>query len=132
MQVVGTYSPPFRPLSKLEDEEIVAMINRAAPDVLWVGLGAPKQEHWMHEHKNRLNVPVMVSVGAAFDMLSGRKRQAPRWMREHGLEWLFRLLQEPGRLWRRYLIYGAEFIFYLVLERLNWKKFGPTENTSEP
>jgi N-acetylglucosaminyldiphosphoundecaprenol N-acetyl-beta-D-mannosaminyltransferase len=123
VRVAGTYSPPFRPLSKKEDEEIIAMISRASPDVLWVGLGAPKQEYWMHEHRNKLSVPVMVSVGAAFDMLSGRKKQAPRWMREHGLEWLFRLCHEPRRLWRRYLIYGAQFIAYLVLESLGLKKF---------
>jgi N-acetylglucosaminyldiphosphoundecaprenol N-acetyl-beta-D-mannosaminyltransferase len=130
MQIVGTYSPAFRPLSKEEDEEIVAMISRAAPDVLWVGLGAPKQERWMHEHKNKLSAPVMVSIGAAFDMLSGRKKQAPRWMREHGLEWLFRFCQEPRRLWRRYLIYGTQFIFYVVLESLGLKKFPPPGETS--
>jgi N-acetylglucosaminyldiphosphoundecaprenol N-acetyl-beta-D-mannosaminyltransferase len=118
LNVVGTCSPPFRLLSAKEDEEIVEMINRAAPDVLWVGLGAPKQERWMHEHKTRLRVPVMVGVGAAFDMLSGRRKQAPRWMRENGLEWFFRLLQEPRRLWRRYLVYGAQFIAYLILKGL--------------
>jgi N-acetylglucosaminyldiphosphoundecaprenol N-acetyl-beta-D-mannosaminyltransferase len=94
------------------------MIDRAAPDVLWVGLGTPKQERWMHEHRTRLRVPVMVGVGAAFDMLSGRRKQAPRWMREHGLEWSFRLSQEPRRLWRRYLVYGTQFIAYLALESL--------------
>jgi N-acetylglucosaminyldiphosphoundecaprenol N-acetyl-beta-D-mannosaminyltransferase len=130
MRVAGTYSPPFRPLSEQEDDEIVAMISRAAPDVLWVGLGAPKQERWMHEHKQKLSVPVMVSVGAAFDWLSGRRRQAPPWMREHGLEWLFRLLQEPRRLWRRYLVYGVQFLFYLALESLKLKKFGPDTPTS--
>lgn len=123
IQVAGTFSPPFRPLSKGEDDEIVGMISRAAPDVLWVGLGAPKQERWMHEHKKRLNVPVIVGVGAAFDMISGRRRQAPRWMREHGLEWAFRLFQEPRRLWRRYLIYGTQFIVWIVLEGLDLKKF---------
>ncbi len=108
LNVVGTYSPPFRPLSAKEDEAMVEMMGRVAPDVLWVGLGAPKQERWMHEHKDRLRVPVIVGVGAAFDMLSGRRKQAPRWMREHGLEWSFRLLQEPRRLWRRYLVYGTQ------------------------
>jgi len=122
LNVIGTYSPPFRPLTAAEDEEIVALIDRAAPDVLWVGLGTPKQERWMHAHKG-LRVPVLVGVGAAFDMLSGRKRQAPRWMREHGLEWFFRLMQEPHRLWRRYLVYGAQFIAYLALERLRLKNF---------
>jgi len=123
LNVVGTCSPPFRPLNAQEDQEIVDSINRAAPDVLWVGLGAPKQERWMHEHKSRLRVPVVVGVGAAFDMLSGRRRQAPLWMREHGLEWFFRLLQEPRRLWRRYLVYGLQFIAYMALESLRLKNF---------
>jgi Glycosyl transferase WecG/TagA/CpsF family len=77
----------------------------------------------MHEHKSRLRVPVMVSVGAAFDLLSGRRKQAPRWMREHGLEWSFRLVQEPGRLWRRYLVYGAQFGVYVALESFCGKNF---------
>src|SRR6267143_1276046 len=123
LNVVGTCSPPFRKLSAKEDEEMVEMISRAAPDVLWVGLGAPKQERWMHEHKTRLRVPVLVGVGAAFDMLSGSRKQAPRLLREHGLEWFFRLLQEPRRLWRRYLVYGSKFIAYLLLESLRLKNF---------
>ena len=123
LNVVGTCSPPFRQLSAKEDEEMIGMIGRAAPDVLWVGLGAPKQERWMHEHKGRLRVPVLVGVGAAFDMLSGRRKQAPRPIREHGLEWFFRLLQEPSRLWRRYLVYGSKFIAYLLLESLRLKNF---------
>jgi N-acetylglucosaminyldiphosphoundecaprenol N-acetyl-beta-D-mannosaminyltransferase len=132
MEVCGTFSPPFRPLALAEDEEIVTMISRAAPNVLWVGLGAPKQERWMHEHKDKLQVPVMVSVGAAFDWLSGTRKQAPRWMRERGFEWLFRLLQEPRRLWRRYLISGAQFIAYLGLASLQRKKFAPTDEFARP
>jgi N-acetylglucosaminyldiphosphoundecaprenol N-acetyl-beta-D-mannosaminyltransferase len=123
IQVCGTFSPPMRPLGPAEDKEVVSMISRAAPDVLWVGLGTPKQERWMHEHRDQLRVPVLVSVGAAFDILSGRRSQAPRWMRDHGLEWLFRLLQEPRRLWHRYLIYGAEFIAYLLVDWLHLKDF---------
>ncbi len=125
--VAGTYSPPFRALAPEEDEQIVAMINRAVPE-LWVGLSTPKQERWMHEHRERLNVPVLVGVGAAFDINSGRTRQAPRWMREHGLEWLFRLLQEPRRLWRRYLLGGSQFLFYVGLELLGLKKFDSQES----
>src|SRR6267142_2132220 len=121
IEVCGTFSPPMRLLDPEEDKEIAALISRAAPDVLWVGLGTPKQERWMHKHRDQLHVPVLVSVGAAFDILSGRRNQAPRWMRERGLEWLFRLLQEPRRLWRRYLIYGAEFIAYLAADRLRRK-----------
>jgi len=123
LEVCGTFSPPFRPLDPEEDREIVAMISRATPDVLWVGLGTPKQERWMHEHRGTLSVPVLVGVGAAFDFVSGRRRQAPRWMRERGLEWFFRLLQEPGRLWRRYLVYGAKFITYIALDGLRTRNF---------
>jgi len=123
LEVCGVYSPPFRPLSAEEDQAIASLICRAAPDVLWVGLGAPKQERWMHEHRAKLNVPVLVGVGAAFDILSGRRRQAPQWMREHGFEWLFRLLQEPRRLWRRYLIDGAQFLIYVALDALRLRHF---------
>ncbi len=121
--VAGTYSPPFRPLSDQEEQEFAERIHFLAPDVLWVGLSTPKQERWMYEHRDRLKVPVMVGVGAAFDINSGRLRQAPRWMREHGLEWLFRLLQEPRRLWRRYVIYGSRFVWWVSLELLGLKKF---------
>ncbi len=85
----------------------------------------------MHAHKDKLRVPVLVGVGAAFDMLSGRKKQAPRWMREHGLEWFFRFMQEPRRLWRRYLVYGAQFIAYLVLESLRLKNFDASGSSLE-
>jgi N-acetylglucosaminyldiphosphoundecaprenol N-acetyl-beta-D-mannosaminyltransferase len=123
IKVAGTYSPPFRPLSTKEDEEILSLINAARPDVLWIGLSTPKQERWMYEHRPALLVPVVVGVGAAFDLNSGRSRQAPRWMREHGLEWFFRLLQEPRRLWRRYLVYGSEFAYRVALELLSSRKF---------
>lgn len=123
IQVVGTYSPPFRALSPEEGEEIAGMIQTAAPDVLWVGLSTPKQEKWMWTFRNRVNVPVLVGVGAAFDFGAGRVKQAPSWMREHGLEWLFRLLSEPRRLWRRYLIYGSKFLWNVNLEILRLKKF---------
>jgi len=98
--VVGTYSPPFRAMTQKEDQETIALIEESRPDVLWVGLSTPKQERWMYEHKDKLSVPVMVGVGAAFDFHTGRVKQAPTWMREHGLEWLFRLCSEPRRLWR--------------------------------
>lgn len=130
LRTVGTLSPPFRPLTAEENENIVNQISNASPDIVWVGLGTPKQERWMHEHKNSLRVPVLVGVGAAFNILAGRRRQAPRWMREHGLEWLFRLLQEPRRLWRRYLIYGTQFTAYLLLESLGLKKFPPAGKAS--
>jgi N-acetylglucosaminyldiphosphoundecaprenol N-acetyl-beta-D-mannosaminyltransferase len=127
-QAVGNYSPPFRELSKDEDEELVALIDAARPDVLWVGLSTPKQERWMHEHRPKLRVPVVIGVGAAFDINSGRVRQAPVWMREHGLEWLFRLLREPRRLWRRYLIYGSEFVWNVTAELLSLRSFDNRAN----
>lgn len=122
LRVVGAYSPPFRPLTPDEDARVVEMINCAAPDVLWVGLGCPKQERWMYDHKGCLKVPVMLGVGAAFDFFSGQVRQAPKWMREHGLEWLFRLWQEPKRLWRRYLLFNIEFISLVYLELIGLRR----------
>jgi N-acetylglucosaminyldiphosphoundecaprenol N-acetyl-beta-D-mannosaminyltransferase len=122
MVVAGTYSPPFRSLAREEDGEIIQAIEVAQADIVWVGLSTPKQERWMYEHRERLNVPVLVGVGAAFDFHTGRIAQAPVWMREHGLEWLFRLTMEPRRLWRRYLVYGAEFAALVLLELLKLKK----------
>jgi N-acetylglucosaminyldiphosphoundecaprenol N-acetyl-beta-D-mannosaminyltransferase len=119
----GTYTPPYRPLTPEEDNQVVSLINRSRPDIVWVGLSTPKQERWMYEHHKRLDVPVLVGVGAAFDFHTGRVPQAPRWMREHGLEWLFRLSREPRRLWRRYLLYGTEFVSLVLLEALRLKKF---------
>lgn len=102
LKVVGSHSPPFRPLSEEEDAEIVAAINETDPDIVWVGLSTPKQEYWMASHVGRIKAPVLIGVGAAFDFLAGTKRQAPLWMQRNGLEWLFRLLSEPRRLWKRY------------------------------
>jgi len=120
---VGEYSPPFRAVTEQEDEEILAQIHAAAPDIIWVGLSTPMQERWMYEHRSRLRVPVAVGVGAAFDLNTGRTKQAPRWMREHGLEWSFRLIMEPRRLWRRYLVYGSEFVWSVAAELLSLRQF---------
>lgn len=118
-RIVGTYSPPFRPLTQKEDDEVVEMINEAHPDVLWLGLGCPKQERWAYQHRSRLQVPVIACVGQAFDIHSGRVKQAPRWMRENGWEWLYRLVTNPGRLWKRYLIYNSQFVFLIARERMS-------------
>jgi N-acetylglucosaminyldiphosphoundecaprenol N-acetyl-beta-D-mannosaminyltransferase len=121
--VAGTFSPPFRTLSATEKDEIRRRIRAARPDVLWVGLSTPKQEIWMAKNCEHLGVPVLVGVGAAFDLNSGRLRQAPVWMREHGLEWSWRLIQEPRRLWRRYLLMGPRFVWSATLELCGLKRF---------
>jgi N-acetylglucosaminyldiphosphoundecaprenol N-acetyl-beta-D-mannosaminyltransferase len=123
LRVVGTEAPPFRPLSREEDEEAVRRINAAAPDLVFVGLGCPKQERWMAEHRERLLAPALLGVGAAFDFHTGLVPQAPRWMMGAGLEWLFRLSQEPRRLWRRYLVYNPLFVFHLTLELLGLRRY---------
>ncbi len=115
LNVVGILSPPFHAVSAAEDEAMVAAINAARPDIVWVGLSTPKQERWMSAHRDRIEAPVMIGVGAAFDFLSGTKRQAPLWMQRNGLEWLFRLASEPRRLGRRY---GRIVPHFLVLALL--------------
>jgi N-acetylglucosaminyldiphosphoundecaprenol N-acetyl-beta-D-mannosaminyltransferase len=120
--VAGSYAPPFRQLDAIEDTLIIERIRRAAPDIVWVGLSTPKQERWMADHVERLGVPVLIGVGAAFDFHSGFKRQAPRWMQRNGLEWLFRLATEPRRLYRRYLINIPLFAWYLALDALGLRQ----------
>ncbi len=123
IQIAGTYTPPFRPLTPAEEQDVKALVEATRPDVLWVGLSTPKQERWMYDHHDSLAVPVMAGVGAAFDLNIGKLVQAPRWMREHGLEWLFRLAVEPRRLWRRYLLQGSHFVWNVILESLGIRKF---------
>jgi N-acetylglucosaminyldiphosphoundecaprenol N-acetyl-beta-D-mannosaminyltransferase len=118
LQVAGVLCPPFRQLTTQEDQTIVDAINAARPDIVWVGLSTPKQEFWMASHLGRIDAPVMVGVGAAFDFLAGTKRQAPLWMQRNGLEWLFRLCSEPRRLWRRYAYIVPGFICLAVGELL--------------
>ena len=118
IQIAGTYCPPFRPLTSEEEIEVQSIINQASTDVLWVGLSTPKQEAWMNKYRDQLSVPVMLGVGAAFDLNTGRLKQAPGWMRENGLEWFFRLVAEPRRLWRRYIINGSGFVWNVFLEVL--------------
>jgi N-acetylglucosaminyldiphosphoundecaprenol N-acetyl-beta-D-mannosaminyltransferase len=110
MRIVGARHAPFRELAPDEADEIAAEINAAAPDVIWVGLGVPLQEKWMAAMRDRLDAPVLVGVGAAFDFHAGLKRQAPDGLQRLGLEWAFRLAQEPRRLWRRYLRYNPRFV----------------------
>ena len=123
LKIVGSHCPPFRALTDQEQRDIVRCIEDSRPDIVWVGLSTPKQEKWMYDFRSRLSVPILVGVGAAFDFHAGRVMQAPRWMREHGLEWLFRLVREPRRLWRRYLINGPKFVWLVVLESLRRRQF---------
>ncbi len=116
LQIVGMYAPPFRQLTDKEDEEVIQRINEEKPDFLWVGLGAPKQEVWMASHKNKISA-VMIGVGAGFDFHAGVVKRAPVWMQRSGLEWLYRLFQDPKRLWKRYVVTNSKFIWYEIIKR---------------
>jgi N-acetylglucosaminyldiphosphoundecaprenol N-acetyl-beta-D-mannosaminyltransferase len=116
LRVAFAFAPPFRPLSQSDDRAVVDAIEAADVAILFVGLGCPKQERWMAAHRESLRC-TMVGVGAAFDFIAGAKSQAPRWLQLLGLEWLFRLLAEPRRLWRRYLIGNPRFIYHFARER---------------
>ena len=104
LKIAGTYSPSFGVWSQQEEEEMVQIIKESAPEFLFVGLGCPKQDYWIQRHKQELGVPVSIGTGCTFDLLAGHSKRAPYWMQNSGLEWLFRLGQEPGRLWKRYLM----------------------------
>ncbi|WKZ34317.1 MAG: WecB/TagA/CpsF family glycosyltransferase [Anaerolineales bacterium] len=119
LDVVYSYSPPFRELSQREEDEIVLSIDQSGARILFIGLGCPRQEIWMARHRGRINA-VMLGVGAAFDFHSGFKPQAPLWTQNIGLEWLFRLLTEPRRLWRRYLYHNSRFIFLAIADLLGF------------
>lgn len=121
--IVGAISPPFRPLTAEENTGFIDEINRSNADIIWVGLGAPRQEYWMAQHARLLNKGVMIGVGAGFDYLAGNTQHAPEWMKNASLEWLYRLIQEPGRLWKRYVVTNSLFLIYIFLEQLGLKKF---------
>jgi N-acetylglucosaminyldiphosphoundecaprenol N-acetyl-beta-D-mannosaminyltransferase len=122
INIVGGYSPPFRPMTAEEEDALVEQINEARPDVLWVGIGVPKQEKWMARMRERLDVPVMCAVGAAFDFHAGRISQAPSWMQERGLEWIYRIAQEPRRLLPRYLYFNPRFVLAFARQYLSERK----------
>lgn len=122
LKIAGMEAPPFRPLTKEEDEEAVRRINESGAQVLWVGLGAPKQEEWMYAHREKVNC-LMFGVGAGFDFHAGTVKRAPEWMRKHYMEWLYRLIQDPKRLWKRYVKTNGKFIFLSVKDAFGWKKY---------
>lgn len=113
MKIAGMYSPPFRKLTENEDKDVIENINKENPDFIWIGLGAPKQEIWMMEHKGKVN-GLMLGVGAGFDYHAGKIERAPMWMQKYSLEWLFRLNQEPKRLFKRYINTNSKFICLIL------------------
>lgn len=115
IKIVGKYSPPFRLMTKDEDDSIVSKINQSTPDFIWVGLGAPKQEYWMAQHQGIVH-GLMIGVGAGFDYLAGNINRAPLWMQRSNLEWLYRLIQEPRRLLCRYIISNSKFVWYALIK----------------
>jgi N-acetylglucosaminyldiphosphoundecaprenol N-acetyl-beta-D-mannosaminyltransferase len=123
LNVVGTYSPPYRPLTDQEENGLQQFVAKLKPDLLWVGLSTPKQEKFMAEHWQKLDATLFVGVGAAFDLHAGRIRQAPRWMQRSGLEWLFRLSCEPRRLWKRYLKNNPLFVARALFQLTRLKKY---------
>ena len=126
IKIVGMYSPPFRAISEEEDKKICDEINSLKPDFLWVGIGAPKQEKWMWNHRNKIHGTVMLGVGAGFNFFAGTLAKAPKWMEKCGLEWFFRLCKEPKRLWKRYIIGGFKYLYYSIA--FQFKKKNGKEN----
>lgn len=123
LRVAGTYCPPFREFTSDEEQGMISHINASGAEVVWVGLGSPKQDLWMAKYRALLRPSLLVGVGAAFDFFTGRQPQAPRWMQRNGLEWLFRLAHEPRRLWKRYLLGNPRFIWSIIKQRLGWVQF---------
>ena len=121
IDIRGMYSPPFRKLSEEEDAADIERINASGADIIWIGLGAPKQENWMHAHKDKIN-GVMMGVGAGFDFHAGTIRRAPKWVQKIGLEWLYRMSQDPKRLSRRYLVTNTKFMYYNLVDRIKGRK----------
>jgi N-acetylglucosaminyldiphosphoundecaprenol N-acetyl-beta-D-mannosaminyltransferase len=122
-EIVGSLAPPFRPLTEAEDREVVATINESGAQVVWVGLGAPKQERWMAQHRAALEPNVMVGVGAAFDFHAGVVKQAPKAVQQAGFEWAFRLAMEPRRLWKRYLTTNPRFVAEIAAQKAGLRRF---------
>lgn len=123
LQIVGTYTPPFRPLNSDEENDLRSQLESSKADVLWCGLSTPKQERFISSYYERMPVKLMVGVGAAFDLLSGNLDEAPDWMKRSGLQWLYRLIKEPRRLWRRYLLNNPKFAWLTLLQLSGLRAF---------
>jgi len=124
LQIVGTYTPPFRPLTSDEGRDLAALVKASKPDVIWVGLSTPKQERFMAHYLDQLDTKLMIGVGAAFDLHTGHMKDAPAWVKSAGLQWLHRLIQDPRRLWRRYLINNPKFLFSFAMQLAGIKRYG--------
>lgn len=122
IKIVGTKASVFRALTEDEDKKLIDELNILKPDVIWVGLGAPRQEIFMFEHKDKIDSSLMVGVGGAFSIYAGMVERAPSWFQDHGLEWFYRFLKEPGRLWKRYLITNSVFLWYLFRENVRERR----------
>lgn len=129
INIVGKYSPPFRALSPQEDQAVCDMINAAKPDIVWVGLGSPKQDVWISEHRDRIRGTIMIASGATFDFFSGRIKQAPKWIRNAGFEWLYRLTKDFRRLWVRYTVYNFVFLIMFALQLTGLRRFETANQT---
>lgn len=122
LQIAGTATPPFRPLTADEDRAATEEITAVKPDIVWVGFSTPKQEYWMRDHVGRIPGATLIGIGAAFDFYAGDVKRAPNWMHHSGLEWLHRLLSEPGRLWRRYLVLAPRFVMLVAMNGLTGRR----------
>jgi len=128
LQIVGTFTPPFRPLTPSELEDLQTQVTSAHPDIIWVGLSTPKQERFMAATLSCLDTTIMIGIGAAFDLVSGKVRQSPRWIQRSGFEWLYRLIQEPRRLWKRYLKNNPLFVYRLFLQLTGLRRYSIDAN----
>jgi N-acetylglucosaminyldiphosphoundecaprenol N-acetyl-beta-D-mannosaminyltransferase len=132
LRVVGTYSPPYaETFTDKENKKMIKMINEVKPDVLWVSLTAPKQDYWIHEHFDKLEVNIAIGVGAAFDVVVGDINRSPEWMQKYGLEWFYRLIKEPKRLYRRYLIEAPKFIPLVLIQAFKERVLGQKQNQTD-
>ncbi len=132
LTIAGTFSPPFRELTKEEDDAVCKSILDSGANLVWVGLGSPKQDAWIERHRDRLPGCVLIASGATFDFFSGRIKQAPVWIRKAGFEWLYRLFQDPVRLWKRYTLYNVLFLGALFLELIGVLRLGPDATQTTP
>jgi N-acetylglucosaminyldiphosphoundecaprenol N-acetyl-beta-D-mannosaminyltransferase len=131
-RIVGTYTPPFRDLNAAEEESLIARVRELKPDIIWVGISTPKQERFMHRYLHRLDTTLMFGVGAAYDFHTGRIQDAPQWVKTIGMQWLHRLLQDPRRLWKRYLRNNPAFLWHIALQLSGLREYSPALQVHSP